>query len=249
MHILLVNDDGYFCDGITKLAKALINLDHTILVVAPDKCCSGMGHAETFRKPIHVKRVLDYPWDCYKISGTPCDCVLIGIDLMKEKRPDLIISGLNNGTNLGTEIIYSGTVNAALEGAIRGFKSIALSADIQSASDYDKIIETFILNFEMYLKMTDKALAISINYHSGDSKNTEHCIARTGSRQYDERYTISEDKDGYVFVLDGCPIKDFSQGTDTTLYDEGFTTITPLACEFTNLAYLRDLEEVLRGIK
>ncbi|MDR0751370.1 MAG: 5'/3'-nucleotidase SurE [Christensenellaceae bacterium] len=248
MQILLVNDDGYFSEGITKLANALIGLGHTLVVVAPDRCCSGMGHAETFRKPIFVKRLHNYEWECYSISGTPCDSVLIGIELMSKKPPNLIISGLNNGTNLGTEIVYSGTVNAAIEGAIRGYRSIALSAEILNPGDYDYIINIFVTNFELYLKMLDKTIAININYHGTSTSHRGHKIARSGKRNYDERYTVTQDSDGYVFVLDGMPIEDPRLDVDTTLFDNGYITITPLACEFTDFQNLANLENILRGL-
>jgi 5'-nucleotidase len=122
MNILITNDDGIYADGILELAKTLKELGN-VYIVAPDSQKSATGHAITVHNPIMVKNIfIDEEIKCYAISGTPADCVKLGIDgLFKDIDFDLVVSGINNGANLGTDVIYSGTVSAAMEGFIPAF--------------------------------------------------------------------------------------------------------------------------------
>ncbi|MDR2267587.1 MAG: 5'/3'-nucleotidase SurE [Christensenellaceae bacterium] len=241
MNILLVNDDGYASYGITRLADALIERGASCIVVAPDKCKSGMSHAESFRKPVMVNTITGYNYPCYSVSGTPCDCVLIGLHIV-EVIPDLIVSGVNAGTNLGTEIVYSGTVNAAIEGAIRGVKSVALSVDGNSLDAFDFAIDDFISKFSLYTTMPSSDSAISINYPRRDAWNNKRVLAVAGIRNYDERYTVTKSENSYIYVLDGMPLPDPNPACDAKLFDEGYITITPLACDFTNYTRMGELK-------
>ena len=130
MNILLVNDDGYFSQGILPFARAL-SAKHKVTIVAPHKPQSAAGHAITMHKPLRVKRFEElgeeYGCDIYSCSGKPADCVILGIFEVLEERPDLVISGINFGANLGTDVIYSGTVSGALEAAMMGYPAIAVS--------------------------------------------------------------------------------------------------------------------------
>ncbi|MDR3185195.1 MAG: 5'/3'-nucleotidase SurE [Christensenellaceae bacterium] len=241
MNILLVNDDGFFSDGITKLAKALILCGHNVVEVAPDRCCSGMGHAETFNKEIKVYRRREFQWECYSISGTPCDCIIVGMEIMKNRALDMIISGLNLGTNLGTEILYSGTVNAAIEAKIRGIKSIALSGRIKKSSDFDYIIQLFIENFDYYATLIEDGDAISINYHDEATGNLDHKLAFTGTLYYEDVFTVIKKEDESTYILDGIPVIDAVQNSDVTLFHEGYITVTPLSYCFTDFEKLTKL--------
>ncbi|MBI2914789.1 MAG: 5'/3'-nucleotidase SurE [Firmicutes bacterium] len=125
--ILVTNDDGVYAEGLRALARELSGMAH-VTVVAPDRERSAIGHAITVHHPLRVDPVdLGLGVPCHSVNGTPSDCVKLAVDAVMERRPDLVVSGINRGPNLGTDVIYSGTVSAALEGTIAGIPSIAVS--------------------------------------------------------------------------------------------------------------------------
>jgi 5'-nucleotidase len=128
--ILVTNDDGYFSDGIKALANALQSLGE-VTIVAPEAEASAVGHALTLRRPLRLERVGER---VYSVDGTPTDCVNIAIHEVLEGRPDLIVSGINKGLNIGDDITYSGTVAGALEGALLGYQAIAVSLEFTRAA-------------------------------------------------------------------------------------------------------------------
>jgi 5'/3'-nucleotidase len=123
--ILVTNDDGYFSEGIQALAVALQPLGE-VTIVAPQTEASAVGHALTLRRPLRLEKVGER---IYSVDGTPTDCVNIAIDEVLEGRPDLVISGINKGLNIGDDVTYSGTVAGALEGALLGYQAIAVSLE------------------------------------------------------------------------------------------------------------------------
>src|SRR3989337_750985 len=129
--ILVTNDDGVHSEGIHALAAALSRLgDATI--VAPHIEASAIGHALTLRRPLRMERLRD---DVYEVDGTPTDCVNVAVTQLYTAPPDLVVSGINKGYNLGDDVTYSGTVSGALEGSLLGIASIAVS--LERANDYD----------------------------------------------------------------------------------------------------------------
>jgi len=131
--ILVTNDDGHFSPGIHALAAALRPLGD-VVIVAPQTEASAVGHALTLRRPLRVDHVSD---GVYSVDGTPTDCVNIAIDQILQHKPDLIVSGINKGFNIGDDVTYSGTVAGALEGALLGFQAIAVSQQYsQEPSDF-----------------------------------------------------------------------------------------------------------------
>jgi 5'-nucleotidase len=139
MHILISNDDGIFALGIRTLANTLADAGHRITVVCPDRERSATGHGLTLHKPIRVEQIdsVFHPavqaWAC---SGTPSDCVKLALGTLLETPPDMVCSGINHGSNLGTDILYSGTVSAAMEGVMEGLPSIAFSLASFSSQDF-----------------------------------------------------------------------------------------------------------------
>jgi 5'-nucleotidase len=121
--ILVTNDDGYFSPGISALAGALAALGE-VTIVAPGTEASAVGHALTLRRPLRLEQIDDRT---YAVDGTPTDCVNIGIDEVIDGKPDLVVSGINKGFNVGDDITYSGTVAGALEGALLGYPALAIS--------------------------------------------------------------------------------------------------------------------------
>ena len=161
MNILITNDDGIRADGIIELAKELAKT-HNIYVVAPDTQRSATGHAITIHNPIMVnKEYIDDNISAYSISGTPADCVKIGVEaLFKEVNIDMVLSGINNGPNLGTDVIYSGTVSAAIEGFVQNKPSIALSFfTIANVARFTRTELVEVLNSEYIITAKAKGLS------------------------------------------------------------------------------------------
>ena len=125
--ILITNDDGYNAKGITSLVNAVKDFGE-ILIVAPDKPQSGMGHAITVNDPIRCYETTQFKnIKAYCCTGTPVDCIKMGMFLLKDRKPDYILSGINHGSNVSTNVLYSGTMSAAVEGALEGVPSIGFS--------------------------------------------------------------------------------------------------------------------------
>lgn len=139
-HLLIINDDGIHAPGIKHLWKTLVD-DFDLTIVAPASEKSGMGIAITVREPLHIDRVF---WEketpAWKITGTPADCVRLGISVILKQKPDLIVSGINQGSNTGTTVLASGTVGAVIEGALRNVPGIAFSCEDFISPDFDNSI-------------------------------------------------------------------------------------------------------------
>lgn len=128
MHILISNDDGIFAPGMLCLAQAVKNAGHRVTIFAPDGQRSAVSHAISLRKPLRMRKVeYEAGIDAYAVDGTPADCVRLGVHMLRDDRPDLVLSGINNGSNRGCAILYSGTIGAAMEGAMNDITSMAVS--------------------------------------------------------------------------------------------------------------------------
>ena len=207
MNILITNDDGIRADGIIELAKELAKT-HNIYVVAPDTQRSATGHAITIHNPIMVnKEYIDDNISAYSISGTPADCVKVGVEaLFKEVNIDMVLSGINNGPNLGTDVIYSGTVSAAIEGFVQNKPSIAFS------------LNEFNVSKEVYSQVSKHASKI-VNDIKDKLNILNDCILN-GKR--------------YFWI--GGKVKELEQENDSDIIviEEGYITITPVNIDMTN---------------
>ena len=152
MHILITNDDGYQSKGINSLTKALMDRGHRVTVAAPDRERSAASHAISILAPLRAKEINVAGARGWAIDGSPADCARLGLHLTKDDRPDLCISGINRGGNLGGACIYSGTVNAAMEASMAGCPAIASSLNSFRYEDYT-------LACALTLKMVDYAAA------------------------------------------------------------------------------------------
>nr|WP_296154752.1 5'/3'-nucleotidase SurE [uncultured Peptoniphilus sp.] len=233
MRILLTNDDGYFAPGIRALAKELCK-EHEVMLVAPEKEHSGQSHAITIHHSLVVKKVeIDgLSIDAYSVSGTPADCVRAGIDKIVPWRPDVIFSGCNLGYNAGMDIIYSGTVSAALEGVLLGIPSVAVSAkwvdgdaEFETAATiacrvFEKVKDSFLNNPE------PTVLNINVPYLSVDEVKGVR-VAEIGENAYD--YYFEEEVDGErMLSLKGRSKMEFKEGTDRYFLERGYATLTPV---------------------
>lgn len=241
MKILLVNDDGYKSHGIVKLATAL-SAEHEVVVVAPVKCMSGMAHAMTFGKPVYLKKIEKYPYECYSLSGTPADCVKLGTEFLK-KKPDLVISGINTEPNIGTTVVYSGTAGAAMEASLLGYRGMAVSSNPATESDYDYAVDFFIKHLDYYLSLSSTEYALNININNPSVGNKAHKIVPIGVRKFTDIYIVGEsDESGLEHTLVGNPIPvENAEFSDVSAFESGYATITPLSSDHTDSEALNAL--------
>ncbi|MBQ4212086.1 MAG: 5'/3'-nucleotidase SurE, partial [Selenomonas sp.] len=167
MRILLTNDDGIKAPGIEALVRAL-HKEHEIIIAAPMVQQSGMSNALTIGPPIEVARDTEmesrYGIEAWAIGGTPADSAKLYIEALAGTAPDLVVSGINHGANLATDVIYSGTVGAAMEGYFHDIPSFALSLDVHSELSYDDAAAIFARDLEKLLPDTDKVFLYNVNY-------------------------------------------------------------------------------------
>jgi len=235
--VLLVNDDGYFSEGILTLHEVLKREFQTVKVVAPDRNLSGAGHSLTFTKPLRIREV---DRDIYTVvEGTPADCVHLGVGVVFEgKKPDLVISGINQGPNLGEDITYSGTVAGAMEGCILGIPSVAVS--IFAREDF-----RFWDASKVVLDLTRKVLKdglpkntyLNVNIPNIPYKSLKgYAITRQGHRVYKEAVIKYRDPYGKPIYWIAATEFDWSSEpwSDYWAVANGLVSITPLDLDLTN---------------
>lgn len=254
MKILVCNDDGVYAEGILNLALSLKRLGE-VLIVAPEVERSATGHAITIHHPLTFKKITlpGANLEAYSVNGTPADCVKIATDIILKKTPELIFSGINKGANLGTDVLYSGTVSAAIEGAILGAPSVAISLagydnmDYSYAGEIAYLIAQWILNDEL---PNNSLLNVNVPYIP------KECIkgirtTRLGIRKYSDKYLKRKDPRGKDYYwLAGEPI-DNEEPEDTDIYtiNAKYVSITPMHFDLTNYSYLHHIEHLLPSTK
>lgn len=252
MRILLSNDDGIYAAGLRTLAERLSrDGKHEIYVVAPDRERSATGHCLTLHKPLRVQpeEMPGKVKEAWSTTGTPSDCVKIAVSELLKEKPDLVISGINNGPNLGSEILYSGTVAAAMEAAFLGLPSIAVSLFWGETRRFEVAAE-FIANmldavpkFEMR-----KRSLLNINVPSLPMEEIAGVsVTEAGVRLYDDRFEKREDPRGKTYYwLTGHAIDTHeSEASDVYAIINKKISITPVIFNMTD----RDALERLTGIK
>lgn len=240
MNILISNDDGIYSNGIYELAKRMSRLGK-VAVVAPDREQSAIGHAITIHKPLRCSKIKlkELDIDAWQVNGTPADCIKLGVETLLDTRPDLIISGINNGENLGTDIIYSGTVSAAIEGSIFNISSIAVSYEKRGETDFALAAEVAVNIIEEVLNIdTEDNILLNINIpeieNIYDLKGVK--ITKLGVKKYRNNFKERKDPRGNSYYwLAGELIED-EIGEDTDIYAvrKGFASITPLHTDMTD---------------
>ncbi len=247
MKILITNDDGIFAEGLFKLACSLEKIAE-IFIVAPDRQRSATGHAITMHDPIRASKVklLDRDFEAWSVSGTPADCVKLGVEVLLQDQPDLIFSGINSGANLGTDVLYSGTVSAAIEGAILGFPSIAVSLADFSQFDYDYAAE---FSATLARKMIENKLPpdtlLNVNVPNCKKEEIKDVkITTLGVRKYKNSFIERTDPRGQVYYWLGGEIVDEDHPEETDLYcvKNKSISITPIHFDLTKFNLIRELE-------
>lgn len=249
MNILITNDDGIQADGLIELAKAIKDVAN-VYVVAPDTQRSATGHAITIHNPIMInEEYIDDNIKAYSISGTPADCVKLGIEsIFKDVNIDLVLSGINNGANLGTDVIYSGTVSAAIEGLIQNKPSIAISYDsfkvskekYKKASDY---VVNLVNNIKNDMHIFDDCI-LNVNIPDKDVKGFK--ITKLGIRKYENDIEERLSPYGKRYVWIGGKIKEIVQeeNSDISATENGYISITPINIEMTNMNKIEILKNM-----
>lgn len=242
--ILVSNDDGITAKGIRELVETMTKLGE-VIVVAPDSPQSGMGHAITIHLPLKVRKsdvFKDLGVEAYECSGTPADCVkLAKFHLFENRTPDLVVSGINHGSNTSISILYSGTMSAAIEGAIEGLPSIGFSlCDYGSDADFSHIRSHVFNIAEQTLKNgLPKNLALNVNFPSRFDKETNQEIAIKGVKvcrqahaRWQERFDLRTDPYGreYLWLAGDFVNPDKGDDTDEWAVNNGYVSIVP--CQF-----------------
>ncbi len=234
MKILLTNDDGYDAPGILSLFE-IVNGSHDITLIAPDRENSAVGHGITLNEPIRIKSITNRP-NSYAVSGTPVDCVKLGLFEFYNSPPDLVISGINNGSNLGVDVNYSGTVAAARESALIGIPSLAVSIPHGEDQDYEGFsifIDTFIKNRSIY--EIPKGTFLNINAPSIPIDDTievkKTLLAQNNvSNQFIKK---SDPKNRHYYWYGNVEPKEAEPGTDIFEVNQNHISLTLISCNMT----------------
>src|SRR6187397_530551 len=237
--ILITNDDGINAPGILNLVEAVKDLGK-IVVVAPDKAQSGMGHAITIGSPLHLHSVNVFPGiEAYQCSGTPVDCVKIAVDKVLHRKPDVCLSGINHGANHSINVIYSGTMSAAVEAAIESIPSIGFSlldhsieADFSAARKYARIIVEQLLSAEQ-----DKHMILNVNIPIAKIEEIKGImICRQAYAKYEEDFIERHGPHGRKYFWLTGEFVNFDKGKDTDVWAlaNNYISVVPVQFDMTN---------------
>lgn len=250
MNILVANDDGIGADGIRNLVDALSEVADTY-VCAPRTEKSACGHGITIHNSIMVEEVeYEKAKAAYSIDGTPADCVKIGLDLLQKNGIDIdmVFSGINMGGNMGTDVLYSGTVSAAIEGGLCGKPSVAVSVNSRKPKHYELAKKLAKRAAQLECKDLDREIIININTPNlPEDEITGVKIVGLGIREYEEWFDEEEKGDEHKhFRYGGRPVfrEDYDSDTnDIGASQEKYATITPLHYDLTNYELMKKLKE------
>lgn len=249
MQVLITNDDGIMSPGIQQLAAQARQLGD-IYLSAPLSQKSAIGHGITIWDPIRIKEYsLPGIKKAWAVEGTPADCVKLAINHICPQ-PDLIISGINNGPNLGTDVLYSGTVSAAIEGAILGIPSMAVSLNSFQSDDYSVAAEITLLvvrYLENHSKLVSPDTLLNVNVPPVPKEELKGFrITRLGIREYENTFDQRTDPRGNMyFWLSGMPIPHGEEDPeiDMAAVEQNYVSITPLQFDLTNYRIWKDMKE------
>ncbi len=246
--ILITNDDGLTAPGIMNLVEAVKDLGR-VVVVAPDKPQSGMGHAITIGFPLrlHKAHLMEgvEAWSC---SGTPVDCVKLAVDKVLHQKPDICLSGINHGANHSINVIYSGTMSAAIEASIENIPSIgfslldySLEADFAGARKYARMIVE-----KMLSKKADKHLCLNVNIPKGDPELIKGVkVCKQAYAKYEEDFQERKDPGGKKYYWLTGEFRNFDKSKDTDVWalENNYVSIVPVQYDLTNYQLKQKIEK------
>lgn len=240
--ILISNDDGINSEGLHKLHGTLKALGE-VYVVAPDRDQSAVSHSLSLYRPLRIEQISEF---VYTVDGTPTDCINLAVNgILKDKKPDLIMSGINKGENLGDDITYSGTVSAAMEGALLGVPSVAISLtsknnfNFDAASHYAYIIARYVLD-----KKLPEDTILNVNIPDLPREDIKGIIVtRQGKRIYGEPIVEKVDPRGKKYYWIGGDELGFLniENSDIAAVRDGYVSVTPISLDLTNYGFLEKL--------
>jgi 5'-nucleotidase len=239
--ILVTNDDGVSAPGIAALAEALRELAD-VIVAAPDRERSATSHSISLDRPL---RVDELEAGTFSIDGTPVDCVYLALLHLVPRRPDLCVSGINNGYNLGSDVFYSGTVAGALEAALRDVPAIALSLERRRPPDFTHAAAFARSLVAEVLARGDRAIPagalLNVNLPAGAVGGYQ--VTRLGKRVYRDQVVVREDLRGRAYYWIGGPEENGTDlpGSDCTAVRAGLASITPLSLDLTHVPLIDEM--------
>jgi len=248
--ILVTNDDGVSSQGLKILAKTLKSIGD-VYIVAPETEQSAVAHALTLHRPLKVERINK---KTYSINGTPTDCVIIGVNKLLPQRPDIVVSGINDGGNLGDDVTYSGTVAAAIEGTLLGIPSFAISlvkdnpdsgisrkktTRLYEAAEFAKRLVVMVLEKGL---PRDSLLNVNVP-NTSEIKGVK--ITRQGKMLYDNSIQELSDPRGrrYYWIGGGVPLWGSGENTDFEAIQNGFISVTPVHLDMTDYKALKYMKK------
>jgi 5'-nucleotidase len=257
VRLLLTNDDGVYAEGLHAVRRALeAGGRHELFIAAPERERSASSHAITLHKPIHVNAVHmdDLRSPAYAVSGTPADSTKIGILALMKERPDLVISGINRGANVGMDVLYSGTVSAAIEGVILGVPSIAVSVAGFEDLDYS-VAARFVASLVDRLGQAPldgrRPFLLNVNVPAVEAdKVAGVAVTRLGIRYYTDVFHPRQDPRGRTYYWLAGEVRDDTATPDTDVWAlaHNLISVTPLQLNLTDEALVEALRPWARGL-
>ncbi|MFH5831564.1 5'/3'-nucleotidase SurE [Halalkalibaculum sp. DA3122] len=244
--ILVCNDDGIFAPGIRALAEVADEFGD-VEIIAPDRQQSAVGHAVTVSTPLRSRAFqIDHRFNGQAVSGTPADSVKLAHDQLLQRKPDLVVSGINHGSNAGINILYSGTVSAATEGTILGYPSLAVSctdydedADLSGAKDAARRVIGWILSEGL-----PKGVTLNLNAPSGPLKGIKW--ARMANSRYVEEFEgrVDPNNRNYYWMTGRMQLLDEGDDMDLSVLEKGYASLTPIQYDMTAYTLLKNTEDL-----
>jgi 5'-nucleotidase len=240
---MVTNDDGINSEGLITLADALKSIAD-VWVVAPEREMSAASHSLTLHRPLRVKKVAP---NCYSVDGTPTDCVNLGVNSILKTKPELIVSGINKGGNLGCDISYSGTVSAAMEGTMLGIPSFAISLVAKKNFKF-QTAASFALRLAIYILKNGIPKGILLNVNVPNAKKDEvnqYRITRQGKRIHGSSIVEKTDPRGekYYWFADNNLGFEEMKDADSQAIDQNCISITPLLLDMTDHASIENISK------
>lgn len=253
MRILVTNDDGIHAEGLNVCEKIARSLSSDVWVVAPEFDQSGVAHSLSLNDPLRLRQLEARR---FAVRGTPTDCVIMGARyVLRDKAPDLVLSGVNRGRNAGEDVIYSGTVAGALEGVMLGIPSLALSQSYKSRSAQPPYWETSLEFAPDIIRRVLEAgiprdVLVNINFPDCAARDVRRVAVTAQGRRRQERLHIDERADGrgnpyFWIAYSRQSVPKAAAGTDLAAIEERCVAVTPLKLDMTDAHYLERLEQVL----
>lgn len=247
MRILISNDDGYLSPGLETLAQAVREIAE-VTVVAPDRDRSGASHSLTLRQPLRVSRAQN---GFLYVDGTPTDCVHLAITGLMEEEPDMVISGINRGSNLGDDVLYSGTVAAAMEGRWLGFPAMAVSLAGPKPTHYETAA-AIVVDMIREMRQLPPETILNVNVPDVPLADVKGRLAtRLGNRHKSERAVRDTDPGGETIYWVGPPgpEQDAGEGTDFDAVRRRLVSVTPLTTDLSKHAEIEQTRAWLKRLE